>query len=100
MKTILILIAVIAIAGCEVRSDCKAFRVTIEKVYDETCTMQSEDPTCRVELSNGIRLNIDAPIMKDDILVGCQRPGEVLVRLWRAETPHRMGLNTVGVYRN
>ena len=95
---IVAIIVGMSVVACSDRPSCQSFRTTVVKVFDETCTMQSKDPKCRVELSNGIRLNVDAPIMKDDVLFGCTY--ESYTRLWRIETPSKIGLSTIGVYDN
>jgi hypothetical protein len=60
--------------------------------------MEADYPECRVELSNGKRVNLEAPILAGDELWGClKNDGRVV--LWRSETNHRSLMSAIGSYR-
>ncbi len=99
IKSLVTIAALFILTSCsEGKADCQSFRTTVDEVFAETCTMRSENPKCRVELSNGVRVNVDAPILKGDILFGCTYAS--YTRLWRIETPSKIGLTTIGAYDN
>jgi hypothetical protein len=99
LSIIVSLIVAATIVGCsDSTPNCRSFNTTVVTVFAETCTLRAENPKCRVELGNGVRINVEAPILKGDAIFGCTYDG--YTRLWRKETPNKIGLTTIGVYDN
>ncbi len=105
MNKLLIIIATLFVAGCSSPQDsCDWEQVEVAQVFRESCTggtaggilSSGRTPQCRIELTNGDRANIEAPVMEGDELSVCYNGEHSYPIIWERHNDYKALITAIG----